>query len=61
MPNANILIPFYSRNGTTEKLALAVAEGARAAGAEVRLRRVADIVSGEIWPKLQAGAKTASE
>jgi NAD(P)H dehydrogenase (quinone) len=51
MPNANILIPFYSRNGTTEKLALAVAEGARAAGAEVRLRRVADIVSEEIMLK----------
>jgi NAD(P)H dehydrogenase (quinone) len=52
MPNANILIPFYSRNGTTEKLALAVAEGARAAGAEVRLRRVTDIVSGEIMAKV---------
>jgi len=51
MPNANILIPFYSRNGVTEKLALAVAEGARAAGAEVRLRRVADIVPHEIMSK----------
>lgn len=51
MPNANILIPFYSRNGTTEKLALAIAEGARTAGAEVRLRRVADIVSPEIMAK----------
>lgn len=51
MPNANILIPFYSRNGVTEKLAGAIAEGARAAGAEVRLRRVADIVPPEVMSK----------
>ncbi len=50
-PNANIFIPFYSRNGTTEKLALAVAEGARSAGAEVRLRRVPDIVPQEVMAK----------
>ena len=34
----NLLIAFYSRNGSTEALAQAVAEGARA---EVRLRRAA--------------------
>ena len=37
---AKILIAFYSRNGSTEALANAIGEGARAQGAEVRLRRV---------------------
>jgi NAD(P)H dehydrogenase (quinone) len=41
---ANILVAFYSRDGSVEALARAVAEGAREAGAEVRLRRVPDIV-----------------
>jgi len=44
----NLLIAFYSRGGVTEKLALGVAEGAKAAGADVRLRRVRDIVSEEV-------------
>src|SRR5215471_21103348 len=42
---ANILIAFYSRDGSVEALAKAVGEGAREAGAEVRLRRVHDLVS----------------
>ena len=41
---ANILVVFYSRDGSVEALAKAVSEGARQAGAEVRLRRVHDIV-----------------
>ncbi|HXW62353.1 MAG TPA: NAD(P)H-dependent oxidoreductase [Candidatus Acidoferrales bacterium] len=41
----NILVAFYSRDGSVEALAKAVVEGAREAGAEVRLRRVPDIVS----------------
>lgn len=44
----NILVAFYSRNGSTEALANAVAEGARNAGAEVRLRRARDFVAEEI-------------
>ncbi len=44
----NIFIPFYSRGGVTEALAQAVAEGARGAGAEVRLRRCREVVSAEI-------------
>jgi NAD(P)H dehydrogenase (quinone) len=36
----NILVVFYSRDGSVEALAKAVSEGAREAGAEVRLRRV---------------------
>jgi NAD(P)H dehydrogenase (quinone) len=44
-PKTNILVVFYSRDGSVETLAKAVGEGAREAGAEVRLRRVPDIVS----------------
>jgi hypothetical protein len=42
---ANVLVVFYSRDGSVEALAKAVGEGAREAGAEVRLRRVPDLVS----------------
>jgi NAD(P)H dehydrogenase (quinone) len=44
----NVLIAFYSRNGSTEALANAVAAGARAEGAEVRLRRARDFVAPDI-------------
>jgi NAD(P)H dehydrogenase (quinone) len=44
-PKANILVVFYSRDGSVEALAKSVAQGASEAGAEVRLRRVPDIVS----------------
>jgi hypothetical protein len=43
-PVANILF-VYSRDGSVEALAKAVGEGAHEAGAEIRLRRVPDIVS----------------
>ncbi len=46
-----VLIAFYSRSGVTEALANAVAEGARAAGAEVRLRRAPELVPAEIMAK----------
>jgi len=49
---ANILIVFYSRDGSVEALAKAVSEGARQAGAEVRLRRVPDIVSPAVMAKV---------
>jgi NAD(P)H dehydrogenase (quinone) len=48
MSQTNILIAFYSRNGSTEALANAIAHGAREAGADVRLRRARDIVTQEI-------------
>ena len=41
----NVLIAFYSRNGAVEALAKAIADGAVAEGAEVRLRRARDIVA----------------
>ncbi len=43
-----VLIAFYSRDGAVEALAKGIAEGAEAAGAEVRLRRVPDIVSSAV-------------
>lgn len=48
MDSVNILIAFYSRTGSTEALAKEVAEGARAEGAEVRLRRARDFVAEEV-------------
>ena len=48
MAAPKILIPFYSRTGTIERLANAVAEGAKAEGAEVKLRRVREFVSAEV-------------
>jgi NAD(P)H dehydrogenase (quinone) len=49
---AKILVVFYSRDGSVEKLANAIAEGAREAGAEVRLRRAPDIVSPAVMAKV---------
>jgi NAD(P)H dehydrogenase (quinone) len=49
---ANILVAFYSRDGAVEALAKAVGEGARAAGADVRLRRVPDIVPAAVMAKV---------
>jgi NAD(P)H dehydrogenase (quinone) len=46
--SANVLIAFYSRGGSTEALALAVAEGARAEGSEVRLRRAREFVGRDV-------------
>ena len=48
MADVKILIAFYSRNGSTEALAQAIAEGAKAEGADVTLRRAREIVSREI-------------
>jgi NAD(P)H dehydrogenase (quinone) len=59
MPDCNVLIAFYSRNGSTEKLANAVAEGARAEGAEVRLRRAREVVSREVMQKAKGWIENA--
>ena len=45
-PAANptrVLVVFYSRNGTVEALAVAAADAAREAGAEVRVRRAREV------------------
>ncbi|KXF77248.1 NAD(P)H dehydrogenase [Paramesorhizobium deserti] len=60
MTRPKILIAFYSRNGSTEELALAVAEGARVAGAEVRLRRAREMVGPEIMAMAPGWAEGAA-
>ena len=54
-----ILIAFYSRNGSTEALAKAVAEGAREAGAEVRIRRAREVVSTDIMKSVPGWMENA--
>jgi len=43
--SVKVSVTYYSATGTVHRLAEAVAEGAAAAGAEVRLRRVAELAS----------------
>jgi NAD(P)H dehydrogenase (quinone) len=57
MDAVNVLIAFYSRNGSTEALAKAVAEGAKSEGGEVRLRRARDIVAEEIIERVPGWAE----
>ena len=52
MNKPKILIAFYSRNQSTEQLARAVAEGAIEAGAEVRLRRVRELVGADVMQQV---------
>ena len=54
-----VLIAFYSRSGVTEALANAVAEGARAAGAKVRLRRARELVPTEVMAKAKGWREAA--
>lgn len=56
----NILIAFYSRGGSVERLAQAAAEGATAAGAEVRLRRVRELVGPEVMAMAPGWAESAA-
>src|SRR5215472_9664093 len=60
MASANVLIVFYSRDGSTEKMANLVAEGAKAEGAEVRMRRTRDIVGPEVMAKVPKWAENAA-
>lgn len=53
----NVLVAFYSRNGSTESLANSIAQGARDEGADVRVRRCREVVSEAVmaqvpgWPE----------
>ena len=60
MASPNVLIVFYSRDGSTEKMANLVAEGARAEGAEVRMRRARDIVGPEVIAKVPKWAENSA-
>jgi NAD(P)H dehydrogenase (quinone) len=44
---ARVLVVYYSATGSVHRLAEAVREGAESAGAEVRLRRVAELAPAE--------------
>ena len=57
--STKVLIAFYSRNGSTEALARAVAEGAEAAGAEVRLRRTREFVAPEVMAQPEGWRENA--
>ncbi|MBU6499802.1 MAG: NAD(P)H:quinone oxidoreductase [Rhodospirillales bacterium] len=57
---AKILIAFYSRGGATEALARAIAEGAAAEGAEIRLRRARELASPEVMARAPGWAESAA-
>lgn len=57
---ANVLIVFYSRDGSVEALAKAIAEGAAAEGAEVRIRRVRELVGPEVIAMVPGWADRAA-
>ncbi|MGG6297798.1 NAD(P)H:quinone oxidoreductase [Leptolyngbya sp. AN02str] len=59
MATVNVLVAFYSRNGSTEALAQAIAEGAKAEGAEVVLRRAREVVSQEVMQKAEGWVENA--
>lgn len=59
MAKPKVLIPFYSRTGTIEALARAVAEGAEAEGAEVRLRRARELVGHDILSSVPGWKESA--
>jgi NAD(P)H dehydrogenase (quinone) len=54
-----VLVAFYSRGGSVEALAKAVAEGAESQGAEVRLRRARDLVGPEVMAQVPGWAENA--
>jgi NAD(P)H dehydrogenase (quinone) len=61
MSRPKILIPFYSRNSSTEILANAVAEGALSEGAEVRLRRAREFVGADVMRRAPGWLESATE
>lgn len=60
MTSPNVLIVFYSRDGSTEKMANLIAEGAEAEGAEVRMRRARDIVGPDVMAKVPKWAENSA-
>lgn len=61
MSGPKVLIAFYSRNGSTEALARAIAAGAESEGAQVRLRRAREIVSADTMSKAPGWTERAAE
>jgi NAD(P)H dehydrogenase (quinone) len=56
----NVLIAFYSRDGSTEALAKAIAEGAQSQGADVRLRRAREVVGADVMAQASGWAEKAA-
>jgi NAD(P)H dehydrogenase (quinone) len=54
-----ILIAFYSRTGSVERLANAISEGAVSAGAEVRVRRARELVDKALMASVPGWAEEA--
>jgi NAD(P)H dehydrogenase (quinone) len=61
MATPKVFIPFYSRSGTIERLARAVAEGAESEGAEVRLRRARELIGHDIMSSVPGWKENAEE
>ncbi|SRR5579883_2392911 len=59
MATPKVLIAFYSRTGTIERLAKAVAEGAQSEGAEVRMRRARELVGHDIMSSVPGWKESA--
>lgn len=60
MPKVNVLIAFYSRYGSTEALAKAIAHGAENEGADVRLRRAREIVDASVMARAKGWTESAA-
>ncbi len=57
--SVNVLIAFYSRNGSTEALAKAIAEGVTSEGGTPVLRRAREIVSRDVMAKAPGWVENA--
>jgi len=57
---ATVLIAFYSREGSTELLANAIADGVRDAGGDARLRRAREFAAPEIMRAVPGWAERAA-
>nr|WP_321985901.1 NAD(P)H:quinone oxidoreductase [uncultured Lichenicoccus sp.] len=55
-----LLIVFHSRTGSVETLAVAAAEAARDAGAEVRLRRAREVAAADAMAKVKGWRESAA-
>jgi NAD(P)H dehydrogenase (quinone) len=55
-----LLIVYYSRSGSVEKLAIAAAEAAREAGADVRVRRAREVVDAAAMAKVDGWTESAA-
>jgi NAD(P)H dehydrogenase (quinone) len=61
MPQPKVAVIYYSATGNVHGLATAIAEGAEKAGAEVRLRKVAETVPAEIVASREDWARHVEE